>query len=114
MERTTVDWLDETEIELHRGMEAQRTGNAGKVRTAARRAVGFAVTEYQRRGKKQYGTDIMKQLRGMAEDTLLPVEVREAAHRLQSRITRDFTSPSRQPLADAQVIIDYIRRSLAL
>jgi hypothetical protein len=108
-----VGWLDEIETELHRGMEAEQTGNAGRARTAARRAVGFALTEYQKRGTKQYGADVMKQLRGIAGDESLPGEVRDAANRLQSHIAQDFTSPSRQPLSDARVIIDFVRRSLA-
>ena len=106
-----MNWLDEIEMEMRRGMEAEREGNAGKVRTAARRAVGFAVKEYQKDpGKKQYGADVMKQLRGIAGDDSLPVEVREAARRLQSHIAQDFTSPSHQPLSDARVIIDFIKR----
>ncbi|HEY6952376.1 MAG TPA: hypothetical protein VI758_08200 [Bacteroidota bacterium] len=108
-----MGWLDEVEKELGRAREAQRLGNAGRVRTAARRAVGLAVTEYQQRiSEKQYGGDFMRQVRGIAEDTSLPEEVRSAAKRLQSRIAEDFTSASRQPLADAQTIIDFIQRAL--
>ena len=108
-----MNWLDEIELELDRGREAERVGNDGKVRTAARRAVGLAVTEYQRRQPpKRYGDDFMKQLRGIAEDPSLPVGVREAATRLQTRISQEFTSPSRQPLADALVIINFFRQTL--
>jgi hypothetical protein len=110
-----MSWLDEIEAELARGREAERFGNAGKVRTAARRAVGIAVTEYQRRlGNEGYSGDFMRQVRGLAEDQKLPAEVREAATRLQTRISQEFRSPSLQPLADATVIIDFIRRALGL
>ncbi len=108
-----MHWLEEIAIELGRGMEAQREGNAGKARTAARRAVGFAVAEYQRRGMKYYGTDVMQQLRGIAGDKTLPGEVRDAANRLQAHITQDFTSPSRQPLTDARVIIEFVQQAFA-
>ncbi len=108
-----MDWLEEIEAELHRGMVAEQKGNAGKARTAARRAVGFAVTELQRRGKRQYGSDVIRQLQSIAGDESLPGEVRNAADRLRSHITQDFTSPSRQPLADARVIINFIRLLLS-
>ncbi len=107
-----MDWLDEIEKELRRGMEGELEGNEGKARTAARRAVGIAVVELQRRGKRQYGPDVLKQLRGIADDEVIPGEVREAADRLQTRLAKDFTSPSRQPLTDARLIIDFIKRSL--
>jgi hypothetical protein len=110
-----MNWYDELELELNRGREAERIGNEGKVRTAARRAVGIAVTEYQRRLEaKRYGADVMRQLRGIAGDQSLPYDVREAATRLQTRISQEFTSPSRQPLADALVIIEFIKRALTL
>jgi len=109
-----MNWLDQIESELNRGREAERIGNEGRARTAARRAVGIAVTEYQQdpRGGRWYGRDVMRQLKGIAEDQSLPVDVRKAATRLQTRISQDFLSPSRQPLADALVIINFIRREL--
>lgn len=108
-----MNWLDEIELEFNRGREAERIGNTGKVRTAARRAVGIAATEFQRRlALQRYGDDVMKQLRGIAEDPSLPVDVREAAGRLQTRVSQEFTSPSRQPLADAEVIINFFRQVL--
>lgn len=108
-----MSWRDEIRVELDRAGEAQRTGNSGKVRTAARRAVGIAVTEYQKRVPgKQYGADFIRQVRGIATDDSLPIEVREAAARLQSRISQEFTSLSQKPLEDAMVIITFIERTL--
>lgn len=108
-----MDWIDEIELELNRGREAKRVGNDGKTRAAARRAVGIAVRAFQKRsGNKQYGDDSIGQLRGIAADQLLPGEVRDAATRLQARISQEFTSPSRHPLVDAMVIIDFIRQTL--
>ena len=108
-----MSWSDEIALELSRAEQAIAAGNAGRARTAARRAVGIAATEYQRiHPDKQYGKDFMRQVRGIAEDDSLPREVREAAARLQSRISQDFTSNSRDPLADATVIITFIEQSL--
>ena len=110
-----MNWTDEIDVEINRGRDAEQLGNEGRVRTAARRAVGIAVTQYQRRyPEKQYGSDVMRQLRGIAEDQSLPGDVRQAATRLQTRISEEFTSPSRAPLADALIIIDFIRRALTL
>lgn len=110
-----MHWLDEIALELDRGQQAKQTGNDGKARTAARRAAGIAVTQLQNRvPEKRYGADAMQQLRGIAEDLSLPEDVRQAATRLQARVSPDFTSPSQEPLADARVIIDFIRQALDL
>jgi uncharacterized protein (UPF0147 family) len=108
-----MSWMDAIDAEFNRGREAAVQGNEGKVRTSARRAVGIAVTEYQRRlGSIRYGKDVMAQLRSITDDTTLASEVREAARRLQTRISPEFTSPSLRPLEDAMVIIDFIRQEL--
>jgi hypothetical protein len=110
-----MSWSDEIALELSRARQAIATGNAGRTRTAARRAVGIAVTEYQRRyPQTKYGSDFMRQIGGIAEDGALPLEVREAAARLQSRISQDFTSDSTDPLSDATVIITFIEQALLL
>ncbi len=108
-----MTWIDDIELEMERGREAEHIGNEGKVRTAARRAVGIAVTEYQRRlSVNRYGNDFMRQIRSVADDLTLPDFVRESAMRLQTRISPEFKSPSFRPLADAQVIIDFFRQAL--
>lgn len=108
-----MGWADNVKRELTRAKEAELKGNAGKARTAARRAVGFALTELQNTIQgKYYGEDFMRQLRAFAEDTSLPDDVRNAAGRLQSRLASNFLSASEQPLADAAVIINFVRRQL--
>lgn len=110
-----MNWLDEIELELNRGRDAERSGNNGKVRTAARRAAGRALTEYQERiGEHRYGNDFLSQLKAMAGDAGVPCDVRDAAMRLQARITQEFTSPSENPLSDALAIISYIQQRLSL
>jgi len=109
-----LNWLEALETELARGRQAEAEGNAGKVRTCARRSVGIVVTEYQGRTENKYGNDAMRQLGGLAADTNLPRGVRESAERLQSRLSQDFTSPSEHPLEDALVIIKFFREKLLL
>ncbi len=109
-----MSWREELELELSRGKQAADTGNAGKARTCARRAVGIVVSEFQKGGEQKYGTDALRQLQGIAADGGLPSEVREAAGRLQSRIAQDFTSLSEHPLEDALVIIRFFGQKLRL
>ncbi len=109
-----MSWHDELVSELERAKTAEREGNAGKVRTCARRAVGIVVTELQKRSGDKYGADVMRQLRGIAADAELPGAVRQAAERLQSRLSRDFQSPSEHPLEDARIIIDFFEQQLPL
>ena len=109
-----MNWVDELEVELQRGKQAEAAGNAGRVRTCARRAVGVVVTEFQSETTNKYGNDAVRQLEGIASDDLLPGEVREAAERLHARILKNFTSRSEHPLDDALVIIDYFRKKLLL
>ncbi len=109
-----MHWKELLTRELERGNEAAATGNAGKARTCARRAVGIVVTQYQTRSGKNYGSDAVRQLRALVTDEGLPREVREAANRLQSRLSTDFTSPSEHPLEDARVIINFFEQNLLL
>ncbi|MFH0990302.1 MAG: hypothetical protein V1799_09855 [bacterium] len=105
--------MDEIEKELQRSVDAQRLSQEGKVRVSARRAAGLAITEYQKReGAAWYGNDFIQQLRAFAFDPTIPLHVREAAYRLQSRLSRDFRSISHDPVSDAKLIIEYIRQVL--
>lgn len=108
-----MSWHDDMELELRRAREAAAAGNPGKARTSVRRAVGVAVAELQRRFPgKHYGVDAMSQVRGIAQDQGIPVEVRDAAERLQTRLSADFTSLSHDPLSDGETIIGFIKRVL--
>jgi hypothetical protein len=109
-----MSWVDDVKLELARASEAEESGNAGKARTSARRAVGSAISELQRCFPQQrYGGDTLQQLRSFADDATLPEEVQRAAFRLQSRISADFKSPSVNPIADAMTIIEFIRSRLS-
>ncbi len=109
-----MNWLDEINQELQRAEAAERNGNAGKVRTSARRAVGIALVELQRRiPEKNYGRDFISQLRGLATDETVPEEARFAADRLQARLSLQFESPSKNPIDDAKKIIRFVSDRLA-
>ena len=104
-----MNWMESVQVELKRAQEAQRAENEGKARTSARRAVGLAVEELQKRFPgKTYGRDYISQLRSLASDPAVPKEAREAADRLQARITPDFVSRSLDPVHDAEIILAFI------
>jgi hypothetical protein len=99
--------------ELTRAREAQSSGNAGKVRTAARRAVGCALRYWlEKYPHPGYPSDMMRQIKLFSDETYVPPQVREALLRLETRISAEFESPSIDPLNDASVIISYIRSEI--
>jgi len=109
-----ITWLEEIEKEFARAAEAERSGNEGKVRTSARRAVGIAVAELQKRfPEKIYGRDFISQIRSLAQDGSVPPTVRSAADRLQAKLSPAFESPSVNPIGDAQIIIRFIVEQMA-
>jgi hypothetical protein len=108
-----MSWRDEIDLELERAREAKRNGNQGRARTSARRAVGFAIVELEKRfPEKQYGRDFMTQLRSLASDAAIPEHVRNAADRLQARLSPEFESPSKNPIDDAEIIVQFILERL--
>jgi HEPN domain-containing protein len=113
--RMTVDQLlQQADIELQRARDALEVGNDGRARTAARRAAGNALTALKQRFQdRNYGDDVMRQLRNLMDDITVPPDVREAAEHLQARITEQFTSAfSSDPVEDAVTILKYVRESL--
>jgi hypothetical protein len=109
-----MKWQDDIALELTRAKEAERSGNQGRARTSARRAVGIAIVELERRfPEKQYGRDFMTQLRSLASDPTTPEHVRNAAERLQARLTPAFESPSKHPIDDAGIIVKFILERLS-
>jgi hypothetical protein len=108
-----MSWLDEVKVELQRAEAAGGGVNSGKVRTSARRAVGIALMELQRRfPEKSYGRDIISQLQDFAGDESVPEETRLAADRLQARLSPQFESPSKNPIDDAKIIIRFVMERL--
>jgi HEPN domain-containing protein len=113
--RMTADQLlQQADIELQRARDALEVGNDGRARTAARRAAGNALTALKQRFQdRNYGDDVMRQLRNLMDDVTVPPDVREAAEHLQSRVTEQFTSAfSSDPVEDAMTVLKYVRESL--
>ena len=108
-----MNWMESVNLELERGAEAERQGNQGKARTSARRAVGIAIEELQRRfPEKTFGRDFIGQLRSLASDPEAGESIRSAADRLQARLTPEFESPSKDPIGDAKIIIGFVLERL--
>ncbi|MCX6144554.1 MAG: hypothetical protein NTZ35_15200 [Ignavibacteriales bacterium] len=109
-----MNWRDGINLELARAREAERNGNQGRARTSARRAVGIAIVELEKHfPEKQYGRDLMTQLRTLASETTIPEHVRNAADRLQARLSPEFDSPSKHPIDDAGIIVQFILERLS-
>ncbi|HLP14853.1 MAG TPA: hypothetical protein VK470_01270 [Bacteroidota bacterium] len=104
-------WLNEIDIEMRRAQEAREIGHEGRLRVSARRMAAIALREYSRTGRSALSPadDMLGMLRVCAASQVMPKEVREAADRLQTHVTPDFTSPSTDPVADAMVIVSFVR-----
>lgn len=111
---TAGQLLQQAEVELQRAREALGVGNGGRARTTSRRAAGRALTALKQRFQdRNYGDDVMRQLRNLMDDPTVPPDVREAAERLQARITEQSTPAfSTDPVEDAMTILKYVNKCL--
>lgn len=96
--------------ELDTAESAARAGNHGMARVCARRAAGAAIAFWlQSNSRSGWGIDTMNRLRSLQQDDSTPLAVQEAASRLTSKVTPQFTSPhSSNPVDDSRIIIDHI------
>ena len=100
MQRTVKDEMTEARA-------AFRSGEIGRARTCARRAVGMALRiKY---GSGNYADTFIDALRRMALDESFSTDVRAAAKRLSGRSREDRTSPSRDPVNDASIILKHLQ-----
>ena len=99
--------------ELETAETALRIGNDGKARVCARRAAGIAIACWlELHPEHAWGTDAMSRLNHLRREPTVPPEVREAAVRLTTKITEQFTSAfSTNPIDDCRIIADYVLRS---
>jgi HEPN domain-containing protein len=111
---TVGQLLRQADIDLQRAREALEVGINGKARAAARRAAGNALTALKQRfPERNYGDDVMRQLRNLMDDVTVPLDVREAAERLQAQITEQFPPAfSTDPVEDALTILKYVKKCL--
>ncbi len=99
-------WLIEIENER---LRARASSHPARVRTSARRIAGIALTEYRRiTAGAAREESFITLLADCAADSTLPVVVRDAAHRLGARVSADFSSPSTDPMRDADVIVEFV------
>lgn len=102
-ERTLVD-------EMAEARAVQAEGNIGRARTCARRAVGMGMRTTIGIGPeaRNYAATFINGLYRMAQDGGFPEEVRSAAARLVDRSKPDRTSAARQPVQDAEIILNHL------
>ncbi len=108
------NWKTEIEREMERAREAERRGNAGRLRTCARRIAGIALKQMQQQFPQlQLSSDYLSALYAVKKSDSVPPHVAEAASRLQARLSENFTSPSSDPLADAMIIVEFVEQRLS-
>jgi uncharacterized protein (UPF0147 family) len=98
-----MNWLHHIEIEQKR---ISPNEPPGRTRTIARRIAGIALQQYYH----VQATDFMKLLHTAVNDDAVPQEIRAAVERLSARLDANFSSPSLDPIADAQSVVEFVRR----
>jgi hypothetical protein len=90
-----------------------KTGNDGRARVCARRAVALAdEVRLAQRATQTFRGDALAHLRRIQGDNSLPSNVREAAKRLSTAVTQKDSAPfSIDPIGDARLIIAYLTGS---
>jgi len=105
-----ADWMDEINAELRR---AEQSNHPGRTRTAARRIAGIALRQVPDIQQKTSVTeDYIGILRVSMNVQEFPAEVQGAASRLQARLSADFSSPSKDPMGDAMIIVAFVQKLL--
>ena len=100
-----MNWLVQIETELNR---LQPDENPGRTRTIARRIAGIALKElYQ-----SSGNDFVRLIQQASDDAALPENIRSSSARLAARLSSNFTSPSVDPIGDAKMIVEFVKRQL--
>lgn len=102
--------LEQIERELALAETALREANDGKARVCARRAVALAAAASLERFPRPGGRgDAMHHLRQIQQEDSFPLPIRQAAERLNTKITQRDRAPfTSDPIADAKLIIAYL------
>jgi hypothetical protein len=91
---TGQHWQSQFDLELQRAESARLSGNEGRARVCARRAVGVAIREYYRRsGEDLPGASAYNHLRRLVEEDRLPPQVRQVAGHFLVRINEEHALP---------------------
>jgi len=101
-------WPTSITRELVGAAVAWKSGNAGKARVCARRAVALAdETWLEQQASPSWAGDAMAHLRRIQQDKSFPSSVRQAAERLTTTVTRQQVAPfTADPIGDAKIIIE--------
>lgn len=107
---TKTQTLEQIDKELATAEQARNAGNDGMVRVCARRVAGVAISNWlERNPRASWGMDAMSRLKSLQRDETIPIDVRDAAARLTTKITEQFTSPfSTDPIHDSKIIINHL------
>ncbi len=107
-------FLEQIEKELAVAREAVKAGNDGKARVCVRRAAGQAITWYlSKHSKSTWGTDALTQLKQLKDDPSFSQVCRDAAMRLTTKVSDQFSYQfTTDPLDDAQIIIREITQRM--
>lgn len=110
-------WSTEVEKELSDARDSLTANNPGRARACARRACGHAIAALGNPGQEQqpgFRGNAVHQLRSLSVDAIVPETVRHAAIRLTTNVRhQDTDSFTNDPIADAMVIVEYIRSELS-
>jgi hypothetical protein len=91
---TIATWKDTFEAEIQQAETARAAGNEGMARVCARRAAGAAAGEYlQRRGIDLRTPSAYDRLRFLSELSGVSPRAAQAAARLLTRVTPEYTLP---------------------
>jgi hypothetical protein len=109
-------YFEQIEKEFATAREALKAGNDGKARVCTRRAAGQAITWFLASHPRQgWGRDAMNQLLQLKDDASFPLEIRDAAVRLTTKISVRFTYPfTTNPIDDARLIINHIEKVMTV
>jgi uncharacterized protein (UPF0147 family) len=96
--------------ELVGAAAAWKSGNDGKARVCARRAVALADEAWlARQASSSWSGDAIAHLRRIQQDMSFPSSVRQAAERLTTTVTQKHTAPfTTDPIDDANVVIEFL------
>lgn len=102
-----MNWLLQIETELQR---IQPNENPGRTRTTARRIAGIALQQFYNKPSE----DFLRLLQNAMNEKILPIDVRSAAERLSTRLDVNFISPSVDPVNDAMIIVEFVKKQLTM
>jgi uncharacterized protein (UPF0147 family) len=101
---------DQIEQELAKAAQGLQEGNAGLARVCARRAVAIGLQSLaERRGQPTWSGDAMHGLRTIQDGETFPEDIRQAAQRLTTAVSKQDQAPmSIDPIADARLILAHL------